>query len=90
MLPPAVSLALVFLNPVYFLLLLLEETTRPSRLVALVAGAVLGPALHLVNPDWGLLIAGLAAGTLAFLVERRWPPAGDPAGGPPADGGTAG
>ncbi len=83
-LPPSVSLALVFLNPIYFLLLLVEETTRPSRVVALLAGAGLGPALHLANPDWGLLVAGLAAGTLAYGVERRWPPPPARTGGEPA------
>jgi predicted branched-subunit amino acid permease len=68
--PAPVSLALVFLNPVYFMLLLIGETHR-YRLIAVAVGALLGPAIHLVAPDFSLLGGGLGAGTAAFLLERR-------------------
>lgn len=67
--PPPVSVALVFLNPVYFMLILAGERSR-FRLVAIAVGALLGPLVHLVTPDWSLLIAGLGAGTAGFLAER--------------------
>lgn len=67
--PAPVSLALVFLNPVYFMLLLAAERMR-YRVVAIAAGAVLGPLIHLIQPDWSLVAAGLAAGTVAFAAER--------------------
>lgn len=67
--PRPVSLGLVFLNPVYFMLLLGAERMR-FRLIAIGAGAVLGPALHEITPDWSLLVAGLSAGTIAFVWER--------------------
>jgi hypothetical protein len=38
--------------------------------MALGAGAVLGPLLHLASPDHGLLLTGLAAGTAAFAADR--------------------
>lgn len=68
--PAPVSMALVFLNPIYFMLLLAGETLR-YRLLAIAAGAVIGPTVHLVAPDASLLVGGLAAGTIAFIADRR-------------------
>jgi predicted branched-subunit amino acid permease len=69
--PPAISLGLTFLNPIYFLLLLLPDWRTPLRRNALVLGAVLGPLCHLVSPDWGLMTAGVVGGSLAFAWARR-------------------
>ena len=69
-LPQYVTLGLVFLNPIYFMLIFVAEFRQPERVLALVLGAVLGPLLHLVEPDWGLLATGLIAGTAAFLLTR--------------------
>lgn len=66
--PDPVALGLVFLNPVYFMLIFATDLRRPSRIWALSAGAVLGPVLHVAVPDWGLLVTGFAAGTLAFMA----------------------
>ena len=68
--PRTITLGLVFLNPLYFLLLFLIDTPARGRLLALGFGAALGPLLHLATPDWGLLLCGLVAGTLAFALDR--------------------
>ena len=70
--PQPVTLGLVFLNPLYFLLLFAAELGSRPRMLALVFGAVAGPVLHLITPDWGLLLCGLLAGSAAFLLDRRW------------------
>ena len=67
-LPPLVSLGLVFLNPLYFMLVFAGDVPSRLRLYALVLGAVAGPAFHLLDPDYGLLMAGVVAGTAAFLL----------------------
>lgn len=64
-----VTQALVFLNPIYFLLLFLDTPAR-STLLAIVLGAIGGPLLTRLSPDWGLLGAGLLCGTLGFLIDR--------------------
>jgi hypothetical protein len=33
-------------------------------------GVVLGPALHTVSHDWGLMLTGLIAGTVAFGADK--------------------
>jgi predicted branched-subunit amino acid permease len=76
-LPDSVSLGLVFLNPIYFLLVFIVDLQQRLRALALVFGAALGPPLHSLSPDWGLPLAGLIAGTAAFSIDhamrsRRW------------------
>ena len=72
-LPGFVTLGLVFLNPIYFMLVFVADARHRGRILALVVGALLGPPLHLVSADWGLLITGLAAGTLAFGADLVLP-----------------
>lgn len=69
-LPDYVTLGLVFLNPIYFMLIFVADFRQPERALALLLGAVAGPLLHLVEPDWGLLATGLIAGSAAFLLTR--------------------
>ncbi len=68
--PPSVSLGLVFLNPIYFMLVFASEWRQRARALALGFGAVTGPVLHTVSADWGLLVTGFVAGTAAFAVDR--------------------
>ena len=71
--PAAVSLGLVFINPIYFMLLYLGDLRARSRVLALVFGAGLAPAMHAAAPTWGLLITGVVAGVAAFLLGRaKW------------------
>ncbi len=63
-----VTLGLIFLNPMYFVLILTGETRSRIGIVALIAGAISGPLIHLLIPEWSLIVAGLLGGTLAFLV----------------------
>jgi predicted branched-subunit amino acid permease len=69
--PPALSLGLVFVNPIYFMLLFFGDLRDRGRVIALVLGAVLAPPILHVAPTWGLLITGVVAGGLAFAVARR-------------------
>lgn len=70
--PAQVSLGLVFLNPVYFLLILMPESLRNRpQVLSLAFGAVLGPLFHLASRDWGLLATGLVAGSLGFWLGNR-------------------
>lgn len=70
-LPAAVSLGLVFLNPLYFMLIFLVDLRQRLRALALGLGAVLGPALATMAADWALPLTGLVAGSAAFLIDRH-------------------
>ncbi|TXF12283.1 AzlC family ABC transporter permease [Pelomicrobium methylotrophicum] len=67
--PPSVTLGLVFLNPLFFLLMFAEVRQRASRL-ALLIGGVSGPLMHLMAPGWSLLVCGVVGGSAAFLLDR--------------------
>jgi predicted branched-subunit amino acid permease len=69
-LPPLVRQGLVFVGPLYFLLILTGETRTRQGIVALACGAVVGPIIHLVSPQWSVMMGGLAGGTLAWLYLR--------------------
>lgn len=68
--PLPVTYALVFLNPLYFTLLFLFDLHHPSKVLSLIIGAALGPALYLIIPDWSLIATGLIGGTLAWALGR--------------------
>jgi predicted branched-subunit amino acid permease len=67
--PPTVGYGLLFLNPIYFMLLFIDAPGRAS-LFAVVLGAAGGPPLMRLSPEWGLLAAGLICGTLGFALDR--------------------
>jgi predicted branched-subunit amino acid permease len=69
-LPPLVRLGFVFLTPVYFLVILIGDARTRLAAVALACGAVAGPLFHLVSPQWSVLAAGFAGGTLAYYIQR--------------------
>ena len=69
--PAYVTLGLVFLNPIYFMLVFASDLRQRSRMLALIFGAIAGPPLYLWSPDWSLVVAGVAAGTLAFAVSPK-------------------
>lgn len=68
--PPQVTHGLIFLNPVFFMLVLLVDLRQRVRAYALLFGAMLGPLLHALTPTWGLLLAGVVGGSAAFLADR--------------------
>jgi predicted branched-subunit amino acid permease len=71
--PPLVRKGLVFVGPLYFLLILTGETRTRQGIVALACGAVAGPLIHLASPQWSVMLGGLVGGTLAWLIVRRRP-----------------
>ncbi|MBH63025.1 MAG: branched-chain amino acid permease [Alphaproteobacteria bacterium] len=68
-LPRPLALSLVLINPI-FMLLLLADSRSHSVIFALVAGVVIGPAMHLVAPNWGLLMTGILAGSIGFAINQ--------------------
>jgi len=67
--PLPITLALVFLNPLFFLLTFAEVRPSANR-IAILLGAVLGPLTYLVSRDYSLLATGLIGGTTAYLIIR--------------------
>ena len=69
-LPYLVKLGLVFLNPVYFTLILSADLRQRLMILALAGGALAGPLIHLVTPQWSVLLGGFVGGTVAYCAYR--------------------
>ncbi len=70
LMPQPLAATLVFFTPAFFLLALVDGARLDQDRIAIVLGAVIGPAVHALWPSVDLLVAGLAGGTLAFLAGR--------------------
>lgn len=68
--PPLVRQGLVFVGPLYFVLILTGETRTRHGVTALACGAAAGPLIYLVEPQWSVLLGGLIGGTLAWALVR--------------------
>jgi predicted branched-subunit amino acid permease len=71
MVPPAVTLGLVFINPLFFLLTFTEVKPWINR-IALLLGCIFGPIFFVIDRDTSLLTAGLVAGTMAYIIDRQF------------------
>lgn len=71
-LPPMAKLAFIFMSPMYFLLLMVGGPNDARGYLAIAIGAVAGPLVHLVSPQWSVIIAGFVGGTFAYLAHRAW------------------
>jgi len=69
--PPLVNRGLVLISPLYFVLVLSGEYRHRLAFASILCGAVAGPLLYTVTPQWSILIAGLGGGTAAYFLLRR-------------------
>jgi predicted branched-subunit amino acid permease len=69
--PTPVTMALVFINPLFFLLTFTDVKPWGNRL-AIGLGCLLGPFFFMLDADSSLLLTGLVGGTAAYLIDRRW------------------
>ena len=65
-----VRLGFVFLAPVYFFVILIGDARTTLAVCALGCGALAGPIMHALSPQWSVLLAGLAGGTVAYALQR--------------------
>lgn len=66
---PAILNALVFVTPLYLLLLVLSARHR-TNLIAVIFGMVGGITAYPLIGDWAVLVAGLGGGSLAWVLGR--------------------
>jgi predicted branched-subunit amino acid permease len=67
--PFYVTVTLVFLNPIYFAFVFAAMRVR-ACLLAFAAGAVAGPLIYLLTPEWSLPISGIVAGTVGYYADQ--------------------
>jgi predicted branched-subunit amino acid permease len=70
--PEPLRLGFVFLAPVYFFVILIGDARTALAALALACGALAGPLVHLLSPQWSVLLSGLLGGTLAYAIHKRY------------------
>jgi predicted branched-subunit amino acid permease len=70
LLPDTLAATLVYFTPAFFLISLFGTAHWRFDYLAIVLGALIAPVAATIAPRFDLLIAGLAGGTVAYLVAR--------------------
>jgi hypothetical protein len=68
---PEILRILIFVTPLY-ILLLAASSRRASILFSIAVGSLVVPYALTLSADWGVVIGGVIAGTIAYFVARRW------------------
>lgn len=68
---PEARAALLFVNPLYYALLLAADLDKPAPRRAVLCGAAAAAMAFVLPSAMALLAAGLVGGTVAFLLGRR-------------------
>jgi predicted branched-subunit amino acid permease len=68
---PLVNHGLVLISPLYFVLILSGEYRNRIGIASLAFGALAGPLLFRVAPEWSVMLGGLIGGTAAYWLFRR-------------------
>ncbi|NQW57469.1 MAG: AzlC family ABC transporter permease [Polynucleobacter sp.] len=66
--PPWVTYALVFVNPLFFLLSFTEVALVINR-ISILVGGIVGTILYPIYPDHALLITGIVFGTCVYVID---------------------
>jgi len=70
-LPSLVRLGLVFMVPMYYLLILTGAVRERVAALGLACGAVAGPLAYMVSPEWSVPLGGIAGGSVAYALLRK-------------------
>ena len=70
-LPHQWLVALLFLNPIYFLCAMLRSIKRRMDIAAFFLGIAALPIAHQFFPDWDIVIVGVVGGGVCFLYFQR-------------------
>ena len=69
--PSYITLGLILINPLFFLLTFTEVKPWANR-IAIILGCAFGPMFYLLHRESSLLSTGLVAGTIAYLIDRKF------------------
>lgn len=71
MVPSAITLGLIFINPLFFLLTFTEVKPWINH-IAILMGFIFGLIFFVIDRDTSLLTAGLVGGTMAYFIDRKF------------------
>ena len=64
-------MGLAILNPIYFTCMMVGAMKTIQVSFSVTLGAILGPVFYFISPEWSILLGGLIAGSLAYLIGEK-------------------
>tara|TARA_B100001057_G_scaffold153812_1_gene153992 strand:- start:308 stop:1012 length:705 start_codon:yes stop_codon:yes gene_type:complete len=64
-------MGLAILNPIYFTCMMVGAMKTIQVSLSVILGAILGPVFYFFSPEWSILLGGLVAGSIAYLVGEK-------------------
>ena len=64
-------MGLAILNPIYFICMMVSAMKTIQVTLSVILGAILGPIFYFFSPEWSILLGGLVAGSVAYLVGEK-------------------
>ena len=64
-------MGLAILNPIYFICMMVGAMKTIQVTLSVILGAILGPIFYFFSPEWSILLGGLVAGSVAYLVGEK-------------------
>ncbi|NCU55502.1 MAG: branched-chain amino acid ABC transporter permease [Candidatus Fonsibacter ubiquis] len=66
-----VFVALIFLNPIYFMCMIVSVLNKSHIVATVFLSVILAPILFLITPDWSVLLAGTISGIISYFIFIR-------------------
>ena len=64
-------MGLAILNPIYFTCMMVGAMKTLQITLSVSLGAILGPFFYFFSPEWSILLGGLVAGSIAYLIGEK-------------------
>ncbi len=64
-------MGLAILNPVYFTCMMVGAMKTLQIFLSVILGAIFGPIFYFFSPEWSILLGGLFAGSISYLVGEK-------------------
>ena len=64
-------MGLAILNPIYFTCMMVGAMKTIQITLSVSLGAILGPVFYFFSPEWSILLGGIIAGTIAYLIGEK-------------------
>ena len=64
-------MGLAILNPIYFTCMMVGAMKTIQVSLSVILGVILGPFFYFFSPEWSILLGGLIAGSIAFLIGEK-------------------
>ena len=66
-----IMIGLAIVNPIYFMCAMIGVMKSKSISLAIILGAILGPCFYFLSAEWCILLGGIFAGSIGFLIGEK-------------------